>query len=139
MKSQRVRSFIASQRHPISLSPFLKRAVLLRMVVIACLFFFVTDVGAQQNTKPEQTDKTDSAPAEEKPKEQQKTETRSTTMAATGDSAAGSIGGIKSPESIKVSSGGAASQSIPIVVPPGTAACNRICPSTIVAWARTVS
>jgi len=42
-------------------------------------------------------------------------------MTAGGDSAAGSIGGVKSPENIKVSSGGAATQSIPIVVPPGTA------------------
>ena len=38
-----------------------------------------------------------------------------------GDSAAGSIGGVKTPQNVKVTSGGAASLSIPIVVPPGTA------------------
>ena len=56
----------------------------------------------------------------EKPK-QQKTETRSAALMQSGDSAAGSIGGIQTPQNVKVTSGGAASLAIPIVVPPGTA------------------
>jgi RHS repeat-associated protein len=88
------------------------------------LIFFTTDLSAQESaTEPIATDqKIDPSvvPVEEKPKPQQ-AETRSSAMTATGDSAAGSIGGIKAPESAKVSSGGAATQSIVIVVPPGRA------------------
>jgi len=73
----------------------------------------------QQATTSQQIDTpTDTLPRADKPK-QQKVETRNTALAATGDSGAGSIGGIKNPEDTKVRSGGAATQSIPIVVPPG--------------------
>lgn len=94
---------------------------MLLRVFIVCLCLFGSEAVAQEDAKtPTQTAKTEEQLAEEKAKKQ-KPVTRSTAMAALGDSAAGSIGGIKSPESIKVSSGGAATQSIPIVVPPGTA------------------
>ena len=97
--------------------------MLLRILTVY-LLLASGDAYAQQTTAAQPAaqpaEKTEEQLAEEKPKEQ-KPVTRSTAMAASGDSAAGSIGGIKSPESIKVSSGGAATQSIPIVVPPGTA------------------
>jgi len=73
-----------------------------------------------QTASGQQSDATTDTSTADKPK-QQKVETRTTAMAPTGDSAAGSIGGIKNPENTKVSSGGAATQSIPIAVPPGTA------------------
>lgn len=89
-----------------------------RILLTIFVILFAVDINAQQlapqpkEPAPEQT--------EEKPKPKAP-DTRQAAFTSGGDSAAGSIGGIKTPESTKVSSGGAATQSIPIVVPPGTA------------------
>ncbi len=72
-----------------------------------------------QATGAQQTDTTTASPAEKR--QQQNTLTRNAALAATGDSGSGSIGGITSPQNIKVSAGGVATHSIPIVVPRGTA------------------
>ncbi len=90
-------------------------------IVLACLFVFsAANAFAQQTTPPSQPP--DTPPGQEiRPPKQQDPQVRSASFAATGDSAAGSIGGIKTPEGIKVSAGGGATQSIAIVVPPGSA------------------
>ena len=81
----------------------------------------ITSAFAQETSQSKEPPPSEEKPVEENSKPQ-KTETRSASLAsAGGDSAAGSIGGIRTPESVKVSSGGAATQSIRIVVPPGTA------------------
>src|SRR6266508_6204279 len=92
MNVMRQESLSASHRH--FLSPFRRRQLAKLFLV---LFVFVCgneglsqDAAAQQTTTAQPTDKTDTPPVEEKPK-QQKTETLSSAMTAGGDSAAGSI------------------------------------------------
>ncbi len=97
------------------------------LVLISALLItpsgFAQEATSQQSTSQTQVQPDQKPSAEElqNTQKQPKTQTRSTAMAATGDSAAGSIGGIGTPEGVKVTSGGGASLSIPIVVPPGTA------------------
>jgi hypothetical protein len=83
---------------------------------------FAQSTASQQSASPQsaavQPDTQAVAPA---PTPQQQPQTKTATLAATGDSSAGSIGGTATPQSTKVSSGGAATQSIPIVAVPGTA------------------
>ena len=94
------------------------RPLALRVLLI-CLYALFTSNGFAQQPHPEPPD---TAPGQDvAPPKQQNPQVRSASFAASGDSAAGSIGGIKTPESTKVSAGGAATQSIAIVVPPGTA------------------
>ena len=95
-----------------------KSLLVLSLAFIGALAILPDWVLAQETTTAQQTDKPDTPPPQEKPKQQT---TSSTAMATSGDSAAGSIGGIRTPENAKVSSGGAATQSIPIVAPPGRA------------------
>jgi len=100
------------------LVPFFRRQLLLGIAAIVFLAVLYTPVAAQETS----SQNPDAPPGQEnRPPRQQRLETTSTASATSGDSAAGSIGGIRAPESAKVNSGGAATQSIPVVVPPGTA------------------
>lgn len=91
------------------------------LVLTSALLITPSGFAQEATSTAQQTGTTDTPAPVDQPK-QQKTETSSAAMSSGGDSAAGSIGGIRTPESAKVSSGGGATHSIPIVVPPGTAA-----------------
>jgi hypothetical protein len=72
---------------------------------------------AQAQPAP-QTDATVAAPdSSTKPQ----TQTQTATLATTADSSAGFIGGINTPDGTKVSAGGSTTQTMPIVIPAGTA------------------
>ncbi|MDZ4345213.1 MAG: RHS repeat-associated core domain-containing protein [Candidatus Binatia bacterium] len=96
----------------------------LKAMVAALLMFSTAPALAQepsssgqQTSTPPKSDKPDTPPQPNPKKE--KPDTRTAAMSTSGDSAAGSIGGIRTPEGVKVSSGGLATLSIPIAVSPG--------------------
>jgi RHS repeat-associated protein len=91
-------------------------------VLLVCAFLFsITPAFAQSTTSQDSASTQPDATATPTPAPPQQTQTKTTTVAASGDSSSGSIGGITTPAGTKVSAGGAATQTIPIIVPPGTA------------------
>jgi RHS repeat-associated protein len=95
---------------------------MLLIIFLAALFALSpSNSFAQQTNSSAQgaSQRPDGDPTPEFKPKQTKLDTQSAAIASGGDSAGGSIGGIRTPENTKVSSGGAATYSVPIVVPPG--------------------
>ena len=115
MTANKVSGVFPAQRH-YCLAP--RRLMALRVLLLCLYALFSANSFAQQPDSPPP----DVPPGQEvRPPKQQNPQVRSASFASSGDSAAASIGGIQTPENTRVNAGGAATQSIPIVIPPGTA------------------